>query len=85
MISSVNMMSGIKFPSTQKRRVLEKRRIQTLKNWHEDVKKIAKSEMDFINSILQDDKDAEDRDWIRDDEENEDSTEGERKMVKKDS
>lgn len=78
-------MSSAKFPFTQKRRVLEKRRIQTLKNWHEDVKKIAKSEMDFINSILQDDKDAEDRDWIRDDEEDEDSTEGERKMVKKDS
>ena len=48
---------------------MEKKRIQTLKNWHEDVKKIAKSELDFINSILQDDKDPEDRDWIRDDEE----------------
>lgn len=54
----------VKFPvNTQKRRALEKKRIQTLKMWHEDVKKIAKSEIDFINSILQDDKDGEDRDW----------------------
>ena len=76
-----------RFPQlTQKRRVLEKKRIQTLKNWHEDVKKIAKSEIDFINSILQDnDKDSKDRDWVRDYEEDEDTPEGDGKMVKTDA
>lgn len=69
----------------QRRRVLEKKRIQTLKSWHDNVKKIAKSEMDFIASILQDDaKDTENRDWIRDDKEDENTvTDG--KMVKADS
>jgi hypothetical protein len=50
-----------------KRRVLEKARIQKLKNWHENVKQIARSEVDFIKSIFRDE-DIEDRDWIRDDE-----------------
>lgn len=71
----------VKFPQTQKRRVLEKRRIQTLKMWHEDIKKIAKSEIDFINSILQDDKDSEDRDWSEID----GKEEGDWEMVKKDA
>lgn len=66
---------------TQKRRALEKRRIQTLKSWHEDLKRIAKSEMDFINSILQDDKDSEDRDWSESDQGQERGGE----MVKKDA
>lgn len=71
----------VKFPQTQKRRVLEKRRIQTLKMWHEDIKKIAKSEIDFINSILQDDKDTEDRDWSEVD----GKEEGDWEVVKKDA
>lgn len=76
----------ISIGNQQKRRVLEKRRIQTLKTWHENVKNIAKSEIDFITSILQDenDKDSENRDWIRDDEENDDTV-GNRQMVKKDA
>lgn len=82
----MQVVMSARFPQlTQKRRVIEKRRIQTLKNWHEDVKKIAKSEIDFINSILQDDKDSKDRDWVRDYEEDEDTSEGDGKMVKKDS
>ena len=72
----------VKFPvNTQKRRALEKRRIQTLKLWHDDLKKIAKSEIDFINSILQDDKDGEDRDWSEVD----GKEEGDWEVVKKDS
>lgn len=61
------MATTAKF-NTNKRRAVEKKRIQTLKMWHENVKKIAKSEIDFIKSILQDDKDSEDRNWVRDDE-----------------
>lgn len=75
--------SGARF-DTNKRRLAEKKRIQTLKVWHENVKKIAKSEVDFIKSILQDDKDSKDRDWIRDDED-EKEPEGDWEMVKKDS
>lgn len=56
---------------THKRRTLEKARIQKLKLWHEDVKKIARSEIDFIASIFKDDKNAENRDWVRDFEEDE--------------
>jgi hypothetical protein len=63
---------------------MEKKRVQTLKMWHENVKKIAKSEMDFIKSILQDDKDSEDRDWVRDDESETEPT-GDWEMVKKDA
>ncbi len=53
--------------TNHKRRVLEKARIHKLKNWHEHVKKIARSEVDFIKSIFRDE-DIENRDWIRDDE-----------------
>ncbi len=67
----VKPMATAKF-NTTKRRIVEKKRIQTLKMWHENVKKIARSEIDFINSIFQDDKNIKDRDWIRDDEESSD-------------
>lgn len=73
----------VKFPNMRKRQ-LEKKRIQTLKMWHENVKNIAKSEVDFITSIFQDDKDSEDRDWIRDDE-TEEKSEGDRQVVEKDA
>lgn len=73
----------VKFPNMRKRQ-LEKKRIQTLKMWHENVKKIAKSEVDFITSIFQDDKNSEDRDWIRDDE-TEEKSEGDGEVVEKDS
>lgn len=70
-----------------RRRTFEKARIQKLKNWHEDVKKIARSEIDFIKSIFKDenDKDSENRDWIRDDEEDVKVTERDGKMVTTDS
>ena len=73
----------VKFPNLRKRQ-LEKKRIQTLKMWHENVKNIAKSEVDFITSIFQDDKDSEDRDWFRDDE-TEEKSEGDRAVVEKDA
>lgn len=66
-----------------RRRAIEKARIQKLKMWHEDVKKIARSELDFITSIFND-KNVEDRDWLRDDEED-DEPKGSGEMVKKDS
>lgn len=72
-------------PINRKRRILEKARIQKLKMWHEDVKKIAKSEMDFITSIFKDDKDSEDRDWLRDYESDDEGQEVGREVVKKDS
>ena len=53
--------------TNHRRRVLEKARINKLKSWHENVKKIARSEVDFIKSIFRDE-DIENRDWIRDDE-----------------
>jgi hypothetical protein len=70
----------------ERRRVFEKARIQKLKSWHEGVKKIARSEIDFIKSIFKDenDKDSENRDWLRDDEDDIDQT-GNGEMVKKDS
>ncbi len=69
-----------------KGRALEKIRIQKLKNWHEGVKKIARSEIDFITSIFkdEDDKNIEDRDWLRDDEES-DYEKGDGSLVEKDS
>lgn len=75
-------MATAKF-NTNKRRAFEKKRVQTLKSWHEDVKKIAKSEVDFIKSIFQDDKDSEDRDWVRDDETDEEPPK-DRSVVKTD-
>ena len=69
---------------TNRRHYAEKKRVQTLKMWHENVKKIAKSEFDFIKSIIQDDKDSEDRDWVRDDE-TETESKGDGEMVKKDA
>ena len=83
----MNIVATAKFSTntnTNKRRYMEKKRVQTLKMWHENVKKIAKSEMDFIKSILQDDKDSEDRDWVRDDESETEPT-GDWEMVKKDA
>lgn len=75
-------------PSVNKRRYMEKRRIQQLKSWHEDVKKIAKSEVAFFGKIFedifQDDKNSENRDWIRTDEDDDD-TQGDGKLVKKDT
>lgn len=72
--------------SSNRRRTFEKARIQKLKSWHEDVKKIARSELDFIASIFKEenDKDPENRDWLRDDEED-DNTERDGALVKKDS
>lgn len=81
---SAGRPSSASFPNKQRRRTLEKARIQKLKSWHEDVKKIARSELDFIASIFRDDKDAEDRDWLRDDEENVDA-EGDGKVAQKDA
>lgn len=74
------------FFNRTKGRVAEKARIQKLKSWHENVKKIARSELDFIASIFkeEDDKDAKDRDWLRDDEEDVDEK-GDRALVKKDA
>lgn len=73
--------------TTNRRRVLEKSRIQKLKNWHEGVKKIARSEIDFIKSIFkdeeEDDKNSANRDWLRDDEEDNDAS-GDGALVKKD-
>ncbi len=65
-----------------KRRNLEKARLQKLKQWHEDVKKIAKSEIDFIQRIFKDET-PEDRDWVLD-EEDVPTTENGGEMVKKD-
>lgn len=79
----VRPMATLKF-NTNKRRVAEKKRIQTLKMWHEDLKKIARSEMNFISSIFQDDKNTKDRDWIRDDEESSDE-EADGSLVKADA
>lgn len=68
-------------PFTHRRRALEKARIQKLKLWHEDVKKIARSEIDFIASIFKDDKDPQNRDWVRDDEDDWSDEEGDGKLV----
>ncbi len=68
--------------NSAKRRSLEKARIQKLKGWHEDVKKIAKAELDFIASIFKDDEHSENRDWVRADEEDDDAP-GDGKLVKK--
>ena len=70
--------------SSERRRVLEKGRIQKLKNWHENVKSIARSEVDFIKSIFRDE-DIEDRDWIRDDETRVEESQISRDVVEKDS
>lgn len=72
--------------NSKRRRVLEKARIQKLKSWHESAKKVARSEIDFIKSIFKDenDKDSEDRDWLRDDEDDIDQK-GDGALVKKDS
>jgi hypothetical protein len=70
--------------NSNRRRALEKARIQKLKSWHENVKKIAKSEVDFIASIFMDDKDSENRDWLRTDDEDVDEK-GDGALVKKDS
>ena len=74
------------FFNRTKGRAAEKARIQKLKNWHEGVKKIARSEIDFMKSIFkdEDDKDSENRDWLRDDEENVDEK-GDGALVKTDS
>ena len=72
------------FLNTNKRRTFEKARIQKLKMWHEDVKKIAKSEIDFITSIFND-KDSEDRDWLRDDQEDDKVSKGSWEVVEKDA
>lgn len=81
----VTMMSAKPtFINNRKRRVLEKSRIQRLKTWHEDVKKIARSELDFIASIFKDDKDSENRDWLRDYESDDEGQEISREVVKKD-
>jgi hypothetical protein len=75
--------------NSNRRRTLEKARIHKLKHWHENVKKIARSEMDFIASIFKDEdenvKNSEDRDWLRDDETDIQVSEGEGAMVKKDT
>jgi hypothetical protein len=78
-------LSSYSRPSNNhKRRVLEKARIQKLKNWHENVKTIARSEVDFIKSIFRDE-DIEDRDWIRDDETTHDEQQkNSRDLVKED-
>lgn len=70
--------------NSAKRRSLEKARIQKLKSWHEDVKKIAKAELDFIASIFKEDEDehSKNRDWVRVDEEDDDAP-GDGKLVKK--
>jgi hypothetical protein len=71
--------------NSAKRRSLEKARIQKLKSWHEDVKKIAKAELDFIASIFKEDTEnehSENRDWIRADEEDDDAP-GDGKLVTK--
>ena len=74
------------FFNRTKGRVAEKARIQKLKSWHENVKKIARSELDFIASIFKDenDKDPENRDWLRDDEEDIDEK-GDGALVKRDA
>ena len=76
-------MSGGSF--TNKRRVIEKARIQKLKSWHENVKKIARSEVDFIKSIFKDDKDSENRDWLRDYESDDEGSENNREVVTKEA
>jgi hypothetical protein len=53
-------------PSNNKRRVLEKARIQKLKTWHENVKNIAKAEVEFISTIFRDKDDDAYTDWIID-------------------
>lgn len=74
------------FFNRTKGRIAEKARIQKLKSWHENVKKIARSELDFIASIFKDenDKDPENRDWLRDDEEDIDEK-GDGALVKRDA
>lgn len=75
------------FFNRTKGRAAEKARIQKLKNWHEGVKQIARSEIDFIKSIFkdeEDDKNSENRDWLRDYEEDI-NEKGDRALVKKDS
>lgn len=73
------------FFNRTKGRVAEKARIQKLKSWHENVKKIARSEIDFIASIFkEDDKDTENRDWLRDDQEDDDEKR-DGALVKKDA
>lgn len=74
--------NGDRVNVTQKRRNLEKARIQKLKQWHENVKSIAKSEIDFIQRIFKDET-PEDRDWVLD-EESSSATENSGAMVKKD-
>jgi hypothetical protein len=85
-MNTVIAMSGGSFTNSNRRRVLEKSRIQKLKSWHENVKKIARSEMDFIASIFKDenDKDSENRDWLRDYESDDEGSEGNREVVKAD-
>ena len=68
---------------TNRRRSLERYRIQKLKTWHENVKKIARSEIDFINSIFNEE--HKDRDWLRDSEDDENPEDADGQMVKKDA
>lgn len=84
---TVVAMSGGSFTNSNRRRVFERARIQKLKSWHEDVKKIARSELDFIASIFkdQDDKDSKNRDWLRDYESDDEEPEGNGKVAQKDS
>lgn len=81
----VVMMSASPINRNRKRQILEKSRIQKLKSWHEDVKKIARSELDFITSIFKDDKDSEDRDWLRDYESDDEGQKDSGEVVKKES
>lgn len=81
-IASSQIPPQKKVTLTHRRRALEKARIQKLKLWHDDVKKIARSEIDFIASIFkEDDKDPQNRDWVRDDEEDWSDEEGDGKLV----
>ncbi len=68
----------------RRRREFEKARIQKLKNWHEDVKRIAKSEVDFIRSLFKDE-DIESRSWVRDVEVVEDNPEKDGGVAQKDA
>jgi hypothetical protein len=46
-----------------KRRAMEKARIQKLKVWHENVKKIARSEIEFISALFKED-DETHNEWL---------------------
>lgn len=59
-----------------KRRAMEKARIQKLKVWHENVKKIARSEIEFISALFKEE-DETPHEWLVE-------TETESYMVKED-